>query len=128
MIASVESVCSVFIIVNVIDCDLIWKRSDLNDAVVMIRESDEIPHILDCLKYWLSDGEFDDKAYEAVNLIEKSIYNDNKTMENQIEEIKKLLDKMTDVIENESLLNDYNIDKLIEYLKSQKNYISQNIM
>ena len=59
--------------------------------------------------------------------VRKAILNENHSFMYQIDIIKNNLDKMTDVLENESLLSCEKIDSLIGYLDTNSNYLASLI-
>lgn len=79
--------------------------------------------------YNIANKELIQEFNELLNIesIRKAIQSENNLLSNHIDKMKTNLDYMTDVLENECLLNYDKLEELVEYLDNNKNYLASNI-
>lgn len=71
-------------------------------------------------------NKFSNFTIDVKSLISK-INEQNKFYEYHTNELKEILDNLTDIMENESLLSIDRISELIQYININKNFIASNI-
>lgn len=71
-------------------------------------------------------NKFDDIGID-INSIKNKINEQNKFFEYNTNTLKEILDKLTDIMENESLLSYDRISELIQYLGTNRNFLASNI-